>query len=125
MTDPTGEPAHLRALEIRRTTALVERDLAVIEQLHAPDYELITPAGRVLTLADYLAAMQKGPFYTAWAIGEMRCRLSPEMAVLRYQALLGFPSGRQVSCWHTDAYQRRDGRWQAVWSQATALPTSG
>jgi len=24
--------------------------------------------------------------------------------------------------WHTDIYERRDGRWQAVWSQATRIP---
>ena len=24
--------------------------------------------------------------------------------------------------WHTDVYEIRDGRWQAVWSQATQIP---
>ena len=23
--------------------------------------------------------------------------------------------------WHTDGYERRDGRWQVVWSQATRI----
>jgi hypothetical protein len=23
--------------------------------------------------------------------------------------------------WHTDAYERRDGCWQCVWSQCTAI----
>lgn len=32
-------------------------------------------------------------------------------------------NGQPVSltCWHTDCYEWRNGRWQAVWSQATAI----
>ena len=26
--------------------------------------------------------------------------------------------------WHTDIYEVRDGRWQAVWSQATRMPAT-
>ena len=36
-----------RQLELRRTRALVDRDMATIDALHAPEYELITPAGKV------------------------------------------------------------------------------
>lgn len=32
-----------------------------------------------------------------------------------------FPSGREVTCWHIDAYENRAGLWQAVWSQATEV----
>ena len=35
-------------LERRRTQALVAGDMAVVERLHAPGYELITPAGAVI-----------------------------------------------------------------------------
>jgi hypothetical protein len=44
------------------------------------------------------------------------------MAIVRYQALLEFPSGKQVNCWHTDSYERHADGWKAVWSQATAIP---
>jgi len=26
-----------------------------------------------------------------------------------------------ITCWHTDCYERKDERWQAVWSQATVI----
>lgn len=113
------DAAFFRSLEERRTRALVEQQMDVIEALHAPDYELVTPAGRVMTRADYLSAIEQAPFYTAWNIGEMKCRLAANTAILRYQATLRFPSGRELHCWHTDLYERREGRWQAVWSQAT------
>ena len=113
--------AFFHQLELRRTRALVDRDMATIDALHAPEYELITPAGKVFDRQHYLAAIENGPFYTAWEVGEMACRTSPSMAIVRYKARLTFSSGRGLTCWHTDAYENRAGVWQAVWSQATEV----
>ena len=126
MPDPTAPAApgdaFFRELEARRTRALVERDLATLEQLHAPEYQLITPAGKVFTREAYLGAIKAGPFYAAWEpIGEVLVRRSPAMAVVRYAARLRFPSGRVVVCRHTDTYELRSSNWQAVWSQATEV----
>jgi len=112
-------------LEHARTRALVERDLAALEQLHVPEYQLITPAGNVFSRQAYLEAIEAGPFYAAWGIESMSVRVSEHMAVVRYLARLRFPSGREVVCWHTDTYERRVSGWQAVWSQATeVLPSN-
>lgn len=110
------------ALEVNRTKAIVDRNLEEIERLHAPEYELITPPGRVWSLARYLAAIASEPFYASWEHGTMRVRASEAMAVVRYQARITFPSGRVVKCWHTDSYELRGSVWLAVWSQATQLP---
>jgi hypothetical protein len=44
---------------------------------------------------------------------------------MRYKAQISIAEdlGDPVSftCWHTDCYELRAGRWQAVWSQATAI----
>jgi Domain of unknown function (DUF4440) len=114
----------LRAIERSRIQALVQRDMAVLRQLHAPEYQLITPAGRVFTRERYLAAIEAEPFYAGWDAGEMQVRVSAQMAVLRYPARLTFPSGKALDCWHTDHYECRDGQWQAVWSQATEIRPS-
>lgn len=108
-------------LERERTQALVTRDTAAIERLHAEDYELITPAGRVFSRESYLSAIRSETFYAAWECGPMRVKVSDGIAVVRYHAQLRFPSGRIVDCWHTDIYEQRDSRWQAVWSQATGI----
>lgn len=119
---PAADAEVLCALERRRTRALVERDLPTLHALHAPDYELVTPAGQVIAREEYLAAIERAPFYAGWHVeGEMRVRLTPAMALVRYRARLLFPSGRELHCWHLDAYERRAGDWQAVWSQATEL----
>jgi hypothetical protein len=111
----------LRAIERSRIQALLQRDMPLLRQLHAPEYQLITPAGRVFTRERYLAAIEAEPFYTGWDAGEMHVRVSAQMAVLRYVARLSFPSGKALDCWHTDHYELRGGQWQAVWSQATEI----
>lgn len=116
-------PDFFRSLEATRTQALVRRDMDSIERLHAPEYELVTPAGVVFSRARYLAAIAAEPFYASWEpIGPMQVRVSDAMALLRYPVRLGFPSGKGVNCWHMDSYELRGEQWQAVWSQATLLP---
>ena len=122
MHSRTPSVEFFRSLELQRTRAIVLQDLSTVEALHAPEYQLITPAGRVFTRERYMAAIAAGPFYAAWDCGLMDVRASPKMAVVRYQASLAFPSGKVVHCWHTDTYELRSGAWLAVWSQATQLP---
>jgi phage baseplate assembly protein W len=115
-------PEFFRALEARRTRAIVERDLEAIEALHAPEYQLITPSGRTYSRTRYLEMIEAAPFYAAWEHGPMEVRVSVDMAVVRYQARITLSSGRVVECWHTDTYELREMVWLAVWSQATELP---
>jgi hypothetical protein len=126
-TSPPAQPTlpdadFFRALELERTQALVARDVAAIHRLHAPDYELISVPGRVMSLERYLSLMAIDVFYAKWEHGPMRVVVSEGMAAVRYQATITFPSGKVVNCWHTDIYARRSGSWRAVWSQATQLP---
>lgn len=113
---------YFRALEAERTRALVDRDVAAIRRLHAPDYELISVPGRVMSLERYLSLMARDVFYAGWEHGPMRVQIGADMAAVRYPAKITFPSGRIVECWHTDLYARRAGAWVATWSQATQMP---
>lgn len=131
-TDDTGaiqesqEVEELRETERRRLRALVEGNMAVAQPLHADDFQLINPAGRSITKGEYLGDVAYGVVnYRVWEPGEIAVRLHGRAAVLRYAAhteiiVAGqhFPRRRQ---WHTDLYEHRDGRWQVVWSQATAI----
>ena len=118
----TPDADFFRRLEVERTRALVARDMPTIERLHAPDYELISPPGRVMSRERYLSMLAADRFYADWQHGELRVRLSDGMAAIRYQARITFPSGKVVDCWHTDIYALQAGSWQAIWSQATQLP---
>ena len=63
--------------------------------------------------------------YRLWQLGNIDVRISPTMAVVRYQATLAFrtPQGdaEPFSLWHTDSYELGPDSWQAVWSQATKI----
>jgi hypothetical protein len=125
LPDPTAALADaLRALEVQRTRALVARDIETARRLHATEYQLVTPAGRAFDLDGYLGAIADGSLvYAAWEMGPVDVRLGTDMALLRYRAVIAFPSGKRVHVWHTDSYERRGDAWLAVWSQATEIKT--
>ena len=102
----------------------MERDLESATALHADDYELIPPSGALLTKSAYLDAIGDGTLrYDAFEpSGPVRCRMQGDTAILRYLArvVVSWDGGRdETMLWHTDYWERRDGRWQAVWSHAS------
>jgi hypothetical protein len=116
----------IREIETTRTRALIGRDMALLWQLHAPDYQLITPPGRTYTRDRYLGEIESGTLrYLRWEHGAMNVRVSERMAIVRYQATLeldaGDGQGTPFACWHTDSYELADDIWRVVWSQATAI----
>jgi hypothetical protein len=118
---------HLRATERERLRALVQADLPVADWLHADDFQLITPVGVTFSKEQYLGAIASGDIdYRVWEPDSpIEVRLYDRGAVLRYQSRLEmFRRGRHVELapyWHTDTYEQREGHWQVVWSQATAI----
>ena len=126
-------PAHaqdvaddLRAVERSRLRSLVEADMETARRLHADDFQLINPAGVTLSKMEYLGEIASGRLdYLIWEPEAMEVRLHGEGAIVRYRAQAQAIAGGQKSplrrFWHTDFYEKRDGRWQAVWSQATLI----
>ena len=127
--DRDGVVAELVNTEYGRLKALVTADMQVAKALHADQYQLITPGGASLSRSQYLDPIARGTFtYRRFEPeGDIRVRLlGPDAAVLRYRVAIDvdFPGGHDSGrFWHTDIYERRDGRWQALWSQATRIPT--
>lgn len=121
--NPTELSTLILRLEAERTQALVRKDMAAAERLHAPDYQLITPGGRCMDKAGYLQAVAEGRLnYQGWQIEAPQLHLADRLVLLRYQALLSFPE-RQLRCWHSDLYTLHEGQWLALRSQATACPS--
>jgi hypothetical protein len=117
---------YIREVERSRLKALVDRDMDLAWQLHAPDFQLVTPSGRTYTRDRYLGAIGEGALrYLRWEPGPMDVRLREETALIRYQATLELDSGdghgTPFQCWHIDSYELNGTLWQVVWSQATAI----
>jgi len=122
----TNDADLLRETERARLRALVSADIVRARQLHAPDFQLITPIGAALSKDEYLGAIASGQIrYLTWEPAEIDVRLYGRGAVIRYRAQLEVIfSGHKVPLhdyWHTDVYERRDGQWMVVWSQATSV----
>jgi hypothetical protein len=126
MPEATAKAQPLREVERRRLHCLVHRDMAVAASLHADDYELVTPGGAVLSKQDYLTGIESGEldYHVFEAASDVAVRLSGEVGIVRYQARIDIAVSGRIDrglFWHTDFYEWRDGRWQAVWSQATRI----
>ena len=119
------EPA---AVELRRVQALVTVDLAVADELHASDFELITPGGEARSKEQYLGRIASGQTdYQVWEPDEISARASGDVGCVRYRSTMnaiidGHETGlRQL--WHKEFYEKNNGRWQVVWSHATTVRT--
>ena len=112
--------------ERQRLRALVDGDLEVAGAMHADDYQLVTPGGRVLSKREYLDGIASGEldYLVFEADSDVAVKSFADVGMVRYRARIEIelPDGRDAGMfWHTDTYERRDGRWQAVWSQATRI----
>jgi hypothetical protein len=123
---PPSDTETLCNIERSRLRAIVAADFDAAFSLHASDFQLITPRGLCLSREQYFDALRDGTIrYLAWESGPIDVRLYDGVALIRYKARLQFPPAEDpksgFECWHTDAYEQRDGRWQVVWSQATRV----
>lgn len=119
----------LRQIEHERVRALVNADMDAAERIHADDFLLVNPAGIVWSKEQYLSGIDSGAFnYRVWNPDTIEVLVYEDAAVMRYQSELEIVVlGQEISLrryWHTDLYERRDGNWQAVWSQATEISGS-
>lgn len=121
-----NEDDQLRATERARLRSLVEADVEAARRMHADDFQLVDPSGAMLSKEQYLGQVASGELdYLTWEPETIEVRRYGGAAVLRYraqaQAIFGGQRTPLRSFWHTDVYEQRNGRWQAVWSQATLV----
>ena len=121
-----NDAEELRARERQRLRSLVDADLDTARRLHADDFKLVNPNGQSLSKYQYLEQIGSGELdYVLWEPDMIEVRRYGDAAVLRYQAQAqAVFAGQRTPLrrfWHTDVYEKRNGGWQAVWSQATLI----
>lgn len=125
-----GAADQLRSLERARLHALVEGDTATASRFIASDFQLINPAGATSAKNDYLEGVAAGfPDYLVFQpSGPIAVRLAGNSASLRFPVsfdlLLGGELRLTHQAWVSELWERRWGRWQIVWEQATAIPNN-
>ena len=126
MTNAEAEADEIRTLERGRLRAMVARDVERAGELHTEDFQLVNPVGRTYTKAEYMGDIASGEIdYHVWEPEAIGVRISGDLAVVRYRAEMEISVGGSEfprrRLWHTDVYERREGQWQVVWSQATGI----
>ena len=121
-----SEVDQLRAVERARLRSLVEAHIETAQRVHADDFQLVDPSGATSSKEQYLGQVASGELdYLTWEPETIEVRRYGDGAVLRYRAQAqAIFRGQRIplrSFWHTDVYEKRNGRWQAVWSQATLV----
>jgi hypothetical protein len=121
-----SEVDQLRAVERARLRSLVEADIETAQRVHADDFQLVDPSGATSSKEQYLGQVASGELdYLTWEPETIEVRRYGDGAVLRYRAQAqAIFRGQRVplrSFWHTDVYEKRNGRWEVVWSQATLV----
>jgi len=119
-----SEEDEIRAIERARLHALVEVDMETAGRLHADDFQLISPGGRKYSKEEYLSGVASGEIdYRVWEpVSEIAVRLHGQVAHIRYRSQIeNVFRGEKIAGlhWHTDTYEKNNGQWQVVWSQAT------
>lgn len=119
----------LRTIERGRLRALVEADSAAAWPLHAEEFQVVNPLGRVSSRAQYLGGVAAGTTdYLTWETDSIAVRLYGNVAALRYQSVVEMTVRGQrrprVRAWNTALYELRAGRWQIVWFHVTEGPDS-
>lgn len=117
----------IRAIEGERLRALLNGDMDTARKLHADDFQLVTPLGAVFSKEQYLGAVAAGQLH--YLVCELDSpidvRIYDNVTLIRYRAQIEIEVQGQryarAPYWFTDAYERRDSRWQIVWSQGTEI----
>ena len=123
----SSEVDAVRSAEQERLTALITANMEVAHQLHADDFQLVTPLVAVFSKEEYLGAVAAGHIhYLVMELdSQIDVRLHQDMALIRYRAQIEVEVQGQTypraPYWFTDSYEKRDGRWQIVWSQGTGI----
>ena len=125
--DTSPEAERIREIERTRLQALIDADMDLVEQLHAEDFRVVPPPGFPLSRGEYLAAVAAGDldYLVFEPISAINVRLYGQAAVVTYESTIDIVAaglGRFThDAWHTYVYEKRYGRWQVVWEQATAV----
>lgn len=126
-TDTAEAEDGLRALEMSRLQALVDGDMATLEEIHAPDFVLIPPPGFAMTREEYLAQLESGGLdYAVFEpISDIDVSVHGDAAVLTYQSRISIDAEGQGEfeheAWHTYVYEDTADGWRLSWEQATAV----
>lgn len=124
-TDSNRDDA-VELMERRRFAAMIAQDLEALEPMLAEELNYGHSNGEVETKAQFLDTIRTGRIrYEALDVKKLDVRLYDDIALVAgHLACKAQVSGQPlaIDLRYTDAYVKRDGRWQLVAWQSTRVP---
>jgi Domain of unknown function (DUF4440) len=126
--EPAPDKASLSVLaaEKARAAALVQGNIAALEQIMAEDETYVHASGKTDTRASYLAALRSGQLrYLSFVPVKLHARVLGSTAILdgeysvRAIDLRVQPTPLELNIFILSVYARRNGRWQQIAWQST------
>ena len=118
---PDSAEAEVRAAEIARTAALIERDIPALENLVGDDLTYVHASGQLDTKSSFLDAIRSGELrYHVWQPKKMNVRVVGDAAVVNgvYFVRVSNPTVRkdpiEMDVFFLTVYAHRNGRWQQM-----------
>jgi len=124
-TGPATAEDSVRSLEEARGQALIHADTVALSQMVAPDFTEVSRLGTLRTRADNIRDIASGDLKLLTVrYDSLTVRIYGDVAVLQGIAdntgtFHGFPFRGKIR--YTRVFVRREGRWQAVTMQQTAM----
>ena len=115
----------IKKIEKDRAAAVTRADVAALEAVTSDDYSLIDRNGRVRDKAQTMSAIKTGDIkITSNEVSDLKVRVYGDTAVVTGRAdTKGTIGGKDVSgpMLFTRVYVKKNGRWQSVAFQQTAI----
>jgi hypothetical protein len=120
--------SELNRLEDLRYQAMKDVDVPTLEKIFAEEFVYQTLQGKTHTKQSYIASLQSGDVkINAFKRENSRVKFLGEVATVMATAHLDIVLGgeaKKISLFYLNVWIKRDGRWQLLQRQSTALPKS-
>ena len=128
MRTPAGpEIKQVLAVEAMRVQALLDADIAVLDQITAQDYVHVESNGRRRSKTEFLDGLARSEYrFESFVIDENRVRIVGPVAIVTgcYHNDIRTRDGLQPTKYarHIRVYVKDGGRWRNIAHQATQIP---
>ncbi len=120
--------AELNRLEDLRYQAMKDIDVPTLEKIFADEFVYQTLQGKTHSKQSYIASLQKGDVkINSFQRENSRVKFLGDVATVMATTHLDIVLGgeaKKISLFYLNVWVKRDGRWQLLQRQSTALPKS-
>ncbi len=114
----------LKQIEETRREAIKHGDFKTLETIYADDFTGIVGNGQIISREQLFAVFRRNNPEIIFTTDEIAVRVYQKTAIFSGRLTGKTADGKTVSASRfTHFFVRREGRWQCVYGQSTALPT--